>query len=130
VNNKMAFAVFGYIMMASMIISPGVTAGIHCDDIRKAIDTAQQHKDDLENKWKQVFTAQGKLDKNLKIDIVNSFEAINDSITSANAIHTQFQQANAQIQMIGIMMVMLTFFLLLMKHYDLFINPFTLFSKK
>jgi len=125
-------AIFGHVMLASMIISPGVSAGMNAQKMRESIEAAKKHQEELEGKWSQIFTAQGKLDQKLKSDIVELFNKINSSIEEANSQHLEFQQQNKTIQYIGISMVMFTFFLLLMKHYDLFdmiteiiVSPFT-----
>lgn len=116
----MAMAALGYIMMGSMIVAPGITAGIHVDDIRSSINTAKQKQTEMRNKWEQVFQAKGKLDQQLKSDIVKLFTEINNNIKDAQKSHIEFQNTNKKIQYIGVTMVMFTFFLLLMKHYDLF----------
>lgn len=128
---------FMHFTMLMMIVSPGISAGRHMDDIRKNIDKAQANYDDLDTKWKAVFTAQGALNQKSKDDIVSTFDAINVSIDAANKSHKQFKDTNKQIQYIGVMMVFFVFFLLLLKQFDLFdtinnflLYPFTFFNKK
>ena len=129
----MAFmAYFGYAMLTAMVLSPAITTTVKIDDINKSIDKAQTNYDDLKSKWQEVFKKQGELDQEMKTDIVNTFNLINDNIDQANKSHKIFQDENLKIQYVGVMIVFFTFFLLLMKHYDLFdtINEILLFPFK
>ena len=114
------FAYLGYAMLAAMIVSPGVQAGVHMDDLRKSIDEANTNYNDLDTKWKSVFFKQAVLDQKMKEDIITTFTNINDSITNANVNHQAVKDQCKYIQQLGIVMILFVFILLLLKHFELF----------
>ena len=114
----MAYA--GYAMLAAMIISPGVQAGVNMNNLRKSIDDANTNYNDLDTKWKSVFMKQSVLDQKMKDDIINTFNAINDSISKANVDHQAFKDQCKYIRQLGIIMILFVFILLLLKHFELF----------
>ena len=114
----MAYA--GYAMLAAMIISPGVQAGVNMNNLRKSIDDANTNYNDLDTKWKSVFKKQAVLDQKMKDDIITTFTNINDSISKANVSHQAVKDQCKYIQQLGIIMILFVFILLLLKHFDLF----------
>lgn len=112
--------VMGALMMLSMIVSPGVQAGIHMKDLRQSIDDANANYDDLDKKWNAVLKKQAELGPEMKTSITNTFTNINDSISKANESHDLIKGQCKQIQYLGIMMILFIFILLLLKHFDLF----------
>jgi hypothetical protein len=129
----MAYA--GYAMLAAMIISPGVQAGVNMNNLRKSIDDANTNYNDLDTKWKAVFNKQAVLDQKMKDDIITTFTNINDSISKANVSHQAVKDQCKYIQQLGIIMILFVFILLLLKHFDLFdtlnsivLYPFTFYK--
>jgi hypothetical protein len=113
-------SILGPLMLFSMIVSPGVQAGVHMDDLRKSIDDANTNYNDLDTKWKSVFKKQAVLDQKMKDDIITTFTNINDSISKANVNHQAVKDQCKYIQQLGIVMILFVFILLLLKYFDLF----------
>jgi hypothetical protein len=98
-------SILGPLMLFSMIVSPGVQAGVHMDDLRKSIDDANTNYNDLDTKWKSVFKKQAVLDQKMKDDIITTFTNINDSISKANVNHQAVKDQCKYIQQLGIVMI-------------------------
>lgn len=117
----MAFmAVLGITMMAAMIISPAVQAGVNMSKIRGEISGAQDNLNTLKSKWATVMTQEGELAGTIQTEISTLFTEIQNSTSNANIIHQEFRNQTKQIQLIGISLIFFIFILLLLKHYDLF----------
>jgi hypothetical protein len=111
---------FGGLMMGGAVLSSGLQSLHHLDEVNEAIKDANNHFNDLDGKWKNVFKKQAEISKQEQDSIVTTFNDINDSISKANATHELIKGQCKQIQTIGIILVLFIFILLLMKHNDLF----------
>lgn len=115
-----ATTLFTFGMIAGPMISSGYQSAAHLDDVKKAVDDAQNQYDDLHSRWEHVFASQAKIDQDIKDSITKTFTNINDSITRANMSRKLIQEQCKKIQYIGIIGILIIFILLLMKHFDLF----------
>lgn len=120
--------VMGILMMASMIISPGIQAQVNISKLKEEINKANANYDDLKTKWDNVLQKQSEINQDVKNDIVNTFNNINDSILKANTSHNIIKDQCKQIQYIGILFILFIFILLLLKHFDLFDTLFSIIS--
>ena len=117
----------GSLMLGMFVLSAGgaigfsgYNAGTESDKLKQAIKDTKNQTDAMQKKWDSIISQQVTLDDKIKdqiLDNIDNLEKIKDRIIiSRDAFQKQFRN----IQIIGIIFIIIIFFLLQLKQFGIF----------
>lgn len=117
----MAFvAVVGFIGIAGMIgsvCSSGYDAGRSMKTVQNNIDNNNNITKSMQEKWNSLISGQVKLDEQIKQEILDYIDQIGQISDKMKVAKKDFQNQFRKIQMSGVIIITIVFFLLLFKMY-------------
>jgi hypothetical protein len=102
------------------ILSAGIEAQAGADGIRKHTRDLINQTTKMKTKWDSVFQKSGAIDTDLFNEIVAIKENMSKTTAQLKEADKQYQKNYRLIQMTGVIVIIVIFFLFVLKQFDLF----------
>jgi len=112
-------AVLGGIQLAAGVIKPSIDAGLYSNSINKNIDQIKKETLAIKENYKNLQVDFAKLDVGLQSEIQESLNKISQIHSQILDSQIKIQETKKTIQMFGIIFIVMIFFSLIIKEFDL-----------
>jgi len=106
-------------MIAGSIISSGFTAGLQASCIREQAKTLEALSEEYKNGWASLEKAQEALKDGVQSDNYKLLDNMNQLSAQMRLNRESYKQTYKQIQLVGIITIVIVFFLLFLKTFNL-----------